>query len=402
MTASRAAGAALKTGQETTSGCLHLDERPSTPEKVQKWRRSKYAEPGQRVIHPGLQDDYQGRSTSVDRTGYRFGKIKVESDHVEDIWSQPGAESDYAAAKNSQRESVYQSAKREPLGKSYIRGHKLPVDIFGKSADGGTTDAAKMLIYAKETPETTSGKELYVKSHGSYDPGEQKTRNYDWKGKDLMTHRFGVGVGSHVAFNGMAPGAAAALSDTKVACAVTSTRVQNFKRLQDKLGKPRHLGHARQVSKSHVFGNKSVRGEGDWDARQCIQGNYPPEDFDSDLGTTHTPGFRNCNSDRTFGVPTIRSDIPKYSKRSVADTQNYGDDANAQVLLHPSLLTSMGLDENELDSQRSKDDILDIFTKAKPHLSKANIDFDECFQRASNGSSTTSLGAFRKAIIDGA
>lgn len=44
-----------------------------------------------------------------------------------------------------------------------------------------------------------------------------------------------------------------------------------------------------------------------------------------------TPGFRNAVADRrAFGVPTIRSDIPPYARRSVADTQNYGDDSSAR------------------------------------------------------------------------
>lgn len=44
-----------------------------------------------------------------------------------------------------------------------------------------------------------------------------------------------------------------------------------------------------------------------------------------------TPGFRNAVAEgRAFGVPSIRSDIEPYTKRSMADTQNYGDDANAR------------------------------------------------------------------------
>ena len=34
------------------------------------------------------------------------------------------------------------------------------------------------------------GKELYVKSHASWDPGEQMSRNYDWSKWD-PTNRFG-------------------------------------------------------------------------------------------------------------------------------------------------------------------------------------------------------------------
>ena len=62
---------------------------------------------------------------------------------------------------------------------------------------------------------------------------------------------------------------------------IISQRMRNFKALQDKLGQSRYLGHtgAYQFGKMHrSLGKKSVRGEGEWDARQCIAGDYAPED----------------------------------------------------------------------------------------------------------------------------
>ena len=41
------------------------------------------------------------------------------------------------------------------------------------------------------------------------------------------------------------------------------------------------------------------------------------------------------DSNRSFGVPTIRTDIPFKSKRSVADFGNYGDEPEAVDLLFP-------------------------------------------------------------------
>ena len=62
-----------------------------------------------------------------------------------------------------------------------------------------------------------------------------------------------------------------------------------------------------------------------------------------DLSQSHTPGFRNTTNEvRPFGVPTVRSDIPKYARKSIADNQNYGDDVNAQFLLYPGEFTSIG------------------------------------------------------------
>ena len=44
------------------------------------------------------------------------------------------------------------------------------------------------------------------------------------------------------------------------------------------------------------------------------------------------PGDDSTQERRVFGVPSIRSDIPAPSLKSVADHQNYGDEAGAEVI----------------------------------------------------------------------
>ena len=68
--------------------------------------------------------------------------------------------------------------------------------------------------------------------------------------------------------------------------------------------------------------------------------------------------------DRPFGCPTIRSDIPKYERRSIADTQNYGDDVNAQYLLHPGPFVAIGIEESDFQDVYPKHEIIDIFVNA--------------------------------------
>jgi hypothetical protein len=260
------------------------------------------------------------------------------------VLRQPGAESEFALVKEGQKNATYHSVKREPLGKTYARGHVLPQECKEDGFSFGMPNAdkpnlAKGLIYAPSEQSDGGMKAQYIKSHGSFEPGEQRRRGYDWPIEDVREHRFGVGVGSHVAFNGLALGAVGALRTEVEVDPVIASRVQNFKNLQDKLGRSRNLGHGpNAVEPGHFYGKASVRGAGEWDARNCLQGDYDQEAQgpDADLGTTHTPGFRNSapdsqRGDRAYGTPTVRSDIPKYSKRSIADHQNYGDDANAQV-----------------------------------------------------------------------
>ena len=400
------AGVTTKLGGQTTEACLHLDERPGTPPGVRKWRKSNYTQPGQRIIHPGLIEDFK----DANHTAERFGKIKIVSDHVEDVLVQPGAESEFAQVKLTQKESTYHSIKREPLGQSFTRGHVLPSCVaepgfqFGKKSVREGGDGSKVLIYNPSAAVTAAEKQQYIKSHGSFEPGEQRTRGYDWGGRDMNAHRFGVGDGSHVALNGLALGASAALRQGMDTEPITSTRVQNFNSLQDKLGKTRNLGHGNHRPRDHLYGKASVRGFGEWDARCCITGDYAEEDRepDSDLGKTHTPGFRNILTDaqkeRTFGTPTVRSDIPKYAKRSIADHQNYGDDANAQELLYPSQLCAMGIDENEFFAKRPKADIWDLFTAIGWNLDDDK--FHKLYDDVCDDDGMTNIETFRKILAD--
>jgi EF-hand domain-containing family member B len=58
---------------------------------------------------------------------------------------------------------------------------------------------------------------------------------------------------------------------------------------------------------------------------------------------------------RWYGrIPSIRNDIPKYERRSIADSQNYGDDVNAAYLLHPSQFASQGVEDEEFTKPREK------------------------------------------------
>ena len=358
----------VEPGVEGTHHCMTQPARPGTPPEVQKWRKSNYATPGQRIVHPGMIKDFEGR----DPTAQEFGAILVKSDHVEDVWRQPGADSEYNAVVHAQKEAHYASVKHEPLGKSYNRGHALPDKTterkfqFGKSSS--SSEDAKSLLYPVLTEDQEQFQPQYIKSHGSFAPGEQRSRDYSWK-VDPSNHRFGVGVGSQIALNGMALGVSAALrgeGDTHPAV-VTSKKVEDSKSLADQLGRARNLGHG-AVSQApggrHIYGKASIRGQSEWDARQCIQGefHYDEQMPDSDLGCSHTPGFRNVTNEvRAFGTPTVRSDIPKYTRRSIADNQNYGDDVNAQFLLYPSLFSHIGVENEHFVAPRDRGEIRDLF-----------------------------------------
>lgn len=89
---------------------------------------------------------------------------------------------------------------------------------------------------------------------------------------------------------------------------------------------------------------------------------------DHDLGKSVRQNCRNVvhteeDRNRSFGVPTIRKDIPFKDFKSVADYQNYGDEPEAVDLLFPSSYQEKGVTELDFKSLRSRDEIKSLFQK---------------------------------------
>ncbi len=80
------------------------------------------------------------------------------------------------------------------------------------------------------------------------------------------------------------------------------------------------------VPKEHAFGIRNVVGNDVWNAAKCIHGQPTERELqpDRDLGRSVKEGCRNTvrkpeDKGRSFGTPTIRTDIPFKDKRSIAD-----------------------------------------------------------------------------------
>lgn len=253
------------------------------------------------------------------------------NDHVEDLWRHC-KEDEYHKVLVALHESTY---KKHPLGRSCSRGHKLPEYMNdGKFRHGVKTsecnEDAKRLIYPLESSSDENNDDLHQ-------PGQQKRRNYCWP-VDPTTTTFGVkgetGVG-----RGCSSGVASALQ------------------MNDACDEAKD-DNRRMIDYDKVFGKSTCQGTDS--AAECLGhagDNGKPDDCIDidDLGKSLTPGFRNVETSRSFGCPSIRTDIPKYERSSVADLQNYGDDCNAAYLLRPSLFSSLGLDDDEFDKSRSKE-----------------------------------------------
>ncbi|KAJ3597882.1 hypothetical protein NHX12_001398, partial [Muraenolepis orangiensis] len=75
-----------------------------------------------------------------------------------------------------------------------------------------------------------------------------------------------------------------------------------------------------------------------------------------------TVADRCTTGQRTYGVPTVRCDLPVPGLRRMGDTTNYGEEeAGASHLLHPSLLSQWGVHQEHLLCPRSKEQIEGIF-----------------------------------------
>lgn len=123
----------------------------------------------------------------------------------------------------------------------------------------------------------------------------------------------------------------------------------------DILGKSKNLGQGQNDRGGEfVHGIKNVVAGDPWNAARCIHGEPTEREVqpDSDLGKSVKPNCRNVvrreeDRYRSFGLPTIRKDIPEKGFRSVADYQNYGDEPEAVDLLFPSNYTELGIQEHD-------------------------------------------------------
>ena len=139
----------------------------------------------------------------------------------------------------------------------------------------------------------------------------------------------------------------------------------------DQLGVAKNLGQgAHPIAKDTVFGVRSLQSDKEWNAAKCLRGEPTERELqpDHDLGRCQKPGSRNVvrrNEDmmRSFGCPTVRTDIPMKKLKSVADHQNYGDEPEAIDLLFPATYTELNVTESEFLKVRPADELRTVFEK---------------------------------------
>jgi hypothetical protein len=357
----RPAGITTALEDDGADKCVKQDQfyqAPDTPPHIKKYRKSFNNQPGMKQKHYGMADDPE-----LDNN-FAFGKKTYGSEHVGEVIKAQNL-AGLADYNNSLKEAKYHSHIKEPLGKTYVRGFKMPgvveTEEFKFGVPTKSSENAKDVLYP----------------HGGHredrnrmnDPATQKNRDYNWN-IDTKQHAFGY------AESKVLNGAAHCLHPERKEGSFPKTvivkkTVEDFKQVaHDILGKPKNLGQGKvPVSEDHAFG-VSTLGNDAWNAAKCIHGEPTEKEVqpDDDLGRSTKPGCRNTvrkdeDIDRTFGTPTIRLDIPYKEKRSVADHQNYGDEPDAVDLLFPSTFTEMGVSEYDFSALRSRDEIRELFSR---------------------------------------
>jgi hypothetical protein len=373
-------------------------------------RHKKRTEPGEMTIHWGL------KHVQKPDPGEGYGAKGSRGEGVHQVF-QSGQLVGVAEYKNSVNEAIYHSTSREPLGRGWVRGHTLPAKMldrdfagFGKST---VHEDGKMAVQPTDLPaDTEEQKALYRKTHGSVEPGEQHSRNYQYPrsvtgnpgfrfgnfGK-VEADKHGRGMGAKTALTmemGQEPGSVP--NTTLVRASLEAYQ----KVAHDHLGRSRsHKQSAQPRPPSHAYGAKSVRD--DISAGVLIGGFYAAEEQmpDRDLGRCTVPGRRNLATDRAFGVPSVRQDLapPPVDKRSVASTTNYGDDADAFGLIFPN---KQGPVEDAFHARRTRADVKDLITSAGLQLEPAEFDevFTMALQMQGDGDERTSVDVFKQAYVE--
>jgi len=385
-----------------------IQPAPRTPDNLSDLllKHRQRAGPGEITMHWGLKD------TRVPPPGRGYGVKSNQGESVAQNFK-AGMKLGVAEYLESVGEAVYQSTRREPLGKTFNRGHHLPERTQGSQFQGfgipsNKDEPAKEIVFPRDIePETESVKAQYVRTHGSYDPGERVDRDYHFPSRVRDNPHFRFGVAEPSCASGAGVKSALTMDVGEEPHAVPPTKVvrhslEKYRQVAtDHLGKGRNPMQAPHESPDHTYGIKS--GSDDIDAGFLIRGNYglPDQMPDRDLGCCTVPGRRNFLSDRSFGVPTVRRDLDpgEMHKRSVACSTNFGDDPSAFNLIFPGKFQFQGVGDTDFRSRRPAEELMSVLNGAGYRTDPE--DFEEVFAYAcelhGDGQATVSLEAFMTA-----
>jgi len=357
---------------------------PPTPIRERRFRRSHV--PGEIHVHHSLKDQ------KLPGEEFRYG-IRGNKGSSTEKCMKAGQKFGIAEYQESVKERIYESSKKEPLGKPHIRGYDIKMLPEGFGNPSGEPEDCKKVVFPVDVPikESDETLRLYKKSHNRVEPGERSDRGYTWPEKVFDPFfSFGVaaqhgkeGAGAKLVMNCMAEDDGN-YKQTKMVQKVC----EDYRNVMNpKFAQKIHYvqgANGPPMDPEWAYGIKSVTS--DCTARSCIQGYYTLDEQlpDQDLGRCTKVGRRNLTTEkRAFGVPSIRTDMEAPpGRRSLAEMTNYGDECGAAAVLNPQRFDNKGVPDREFLLRRPKKELRELVEASGYCLQEAAMDFDEIWDQA--------------------
>ncbi|XP_076593004.1 EF-hand domain-containing family member B [Chaetodon auriga] len=407
---------------DTVETCLKEVEGPPTPPVVRKFRSSIQPELGVVRVHQGKADD-------PDVAGTLVHGISTKTSHTAGSLLNPPQKTWFQQRLQELSETVYAKNKKAPLGRSHDEHAGLPTCYNDKTTFGVKTvrglTVGDIINPSKTTEEVEmeaqEGHEAKMRSHNGHYVGEQIDRKYNWNhcSKDsvfgILTPHFNDGrnVGKTLHW----------LGETQKFYNPKTVwkRSGNREKLALQLGITTVRGNTVKSPPDHTVGILLPAERQTSTAPACVerepssesaqlpacQALTKPEDLEpaesgtplktnstlsqpravpdhfltssSLIGAVDEGPATSCS--HTFGIPSVRSDLPAPRIRRVSDTTNYGDMSTVRDLLYPSVYAVLGVHEEHLFCPRSKNEIAEIFRNVGVNISEAT--FEEAWKLAS-------------------
>lgn len=405
----RAAGRRSNNGaSEAAADALNDGPRPPTPPKVTQYKTP--TAPGARVLHPAYRVNMP---PAVVDPATVFGDVaagggkKVTAAEVLAGTRMSAMEAEINA---KVEERAFLSVRREPLGRPYVSGD---LDLAKTKAGGAgfafgakgaaASESAKAVVFPDGgDPADAAREEVYQRSHRSFPPGVQRRTAVLWgvAGVDPATARFGkpgASLEKNLVGKCLNPAEDTLKVDNRTV--LVSRVVDHYRALEDhNLGETRGKHVTDKTKHPAVYGKAAQRaGAGEWGAADCLQGDYTTEEqaTDADLSRAVSLGFRNAgmaaDPTRRFGLPSIRTDVPKRDGGSVATTTDFGDGPSAAQLLFPGPYAGNGIGESDFTAPRPRAFLRSMFARVGYAMSDA--EFEAIYARAAEHGAVTPRGA---------
>jgi len=387
---------------------------PRTPDGLGevRTRHRQRTGPGEISAHWGLKD------APFPGPGAGYGQKSARGDDVAQNFK-AGQKVGVAEYRSACGEAIYQSVVREPLGKSWVRGHCLPAETkdddfpgFGCPLIRGPSSKNSIFPRGVE-PDSETAKAQYRLTHASYEPGEMTSRDYKWPEAIRGNKKHVFGAAETKDSNNRGLGAKTALTmdcgsepNSVPRTQVVMAGVEHYRHLaHDHLGTSRCLlQNERQLREKHTFGVPS--GTDTTSAGQLVRGFYSATEQqpDEDLGCSTARGRRNFLTQYALGLPTVRTDLdrPPRHRRSVACATNFGDDADARTLLAPGKFQFQNVFDEDFWERRPAPELYNILNGSGLRVEPDEFEsvFKYAVQLHGDGEEIASLEAVMHSLAD--